>query len=338
MRGACYFPGRVTASPHDALFKAAFERPERAAELLRSKLSPDLVAAIDWSSLVSEPGSFISPELEGRHSDLLFSARLAQHAQARSFFYLLLEHQSSNDPDMPLRVLVYMTRIWERFRKDQPGVSLPAIVPLVISHAPGGWTSPTRLGALFAPEVLELEELTLYRPDFEFLLDDLSRFNDADIRSRVTSAFAQLAMWLFRDARTAETLLANLPAWGASFSAALGADSGSEALHQLLRYIALVSEDVQFDSFRAKLVELAPEAEDPSMTIAEQLRAEGEAKGLVKGRAEGMRRTLRKQLELKFGRVDDATVSRIDAADEATLDGFLERVLTADSLDAVLGS
>ena len=56
---------------------------------------------------------------------------------------------------------------------------------------------------------------------------------------------------------------------------------------RLLRYVALVTDELQFEQFRAKLNGLAPATEALAMTIAEQLRAEGEAKGRAEGRAEG---------------------------------------------------
>ncbi len=103
----------MTNKPHDAVFKAAFEHPEHAAGLFRSVLPASIVASIAWPSLAREAGSFVDVELADRHSDLLFSVDMQG---GRAFLYLLLEHQSANDPDMPLRMLVYQVRIWERHR------------------------------------------------------------------------------------------------------------------------------------------------------------------------------------------------------------------------------
>ena len=63
-----------------------------------------------------------------------------------------------------------------------------------------------------------------------------------------------------------------------------------------------------------------------------KVRAEGRAEGKAEGKAE----TLRTLLTLKFGQVPDAALLRLATADEASLDRWLERVLTADTLDAVL--
>ena len=81
----------MTNTPHDAVFKAVFEQPEHAAAELQHVLSADLVAAIDWSSLALEPGSFVDEELADQHSDLLFSAS-AKGSGESVLVYLLFEH------------------------------------------------------------------------------------------------------------------------------------------------------------------------------------------------------------------------------------------------------
>ncbi|KIG19317.1 Mobile element protein [Enhygromyxa salina] len=86
----------MTTTPHDALFKAAFEHPEHAAELLRSLLPASICAAVDLSTLTHEPGTFIDPNLSHQHSDLLFRAQLTNSATS-IYFYFLLEHQSTLD-------------------------------------------------------------------------------------------------------------------------------------------------------------------------------------------------------------------------------------------------
>jgi predicted transposase/invertase (TIGR01784 family) len=108
----------MTSKPHDALFKAAFELPEHAAEFLRGVLPPALVESIAWSTMTRESGSFIDPELADRHSDLLFSADL--QTGNRALIYLLLEHQSTISVDMLLRLLEYLVRVWTRYAKEHP--------------------------------------------------------------------------------------------------------------------------------------------------------------------------------------------------------------------------
>jgi len=62
------------------------------------------------------------------------------------------------------------------------------------------------------------------------------------------------------------------------------------------------------------------------------------AQGEAKGRAEGKAETLRKQLTLKFGQLPENVSLRLPTANEPDLDRWLERVLTANSLDAVFSA
>ena len=48
----------------------------------------------------------------------LFTAPLAGRD---AFVYVLVEHQSSDDPLMAFRVLRYVTRIWDQYEREHPG-------------------------------------------------------------------------------------------------------------------------------------------------------------------------------------------------------------------------
>jgi len=74
------------------------------------------------------------------------------------------------------------------------------------------------------------------------------------------------------------------------------------------------------------------------MTWADTLKAEGEAKGMEKGRVEGMRTLVADLLERRFGPPSEETKSRlgaIDSADELTR--LFQRALEAESLGEIEG-
>ncbi|MFY0578142.1 Rpn family recombination-promoting nuclease/putative transposase [Cystobacter fuscus] len=131
--------------PHDLFARYTFGRPERAEAELRAILPAQVVSAVDWSSLRLEPGSVVDPELRETESDLLFTARLRTGRPL--LLYVLLEHQSTVDRWMALRMLRYVVRQVERWRQEHPECSrLPVILPLVMYHGPeepgarrGGW-------------------------------------------------------------------------------------------------------------------------------------------------------------------------------------------------------
>lgn len=240
----------MTDQPHDAIFKRAFEAPADAAGLLRGALPPAVAAAIDWATIRGEPGSFVGKELEGLHTDLLFSAQLGGR---QALLYILLEHQSTSDPDMPLRMLGYLLRIWEKFRKEHPRDPLPIVIPLVVAHARGGWKAPRSLAEMFDLPPGGVEGLLELAPSFSLLIEDLGRYSNEEIKAMALRAFPALALWALRDARSATELLENLRHWGRAFSEAWAAPHGVDAINELMRYFSRVCQDLNFDEFRAMI-------------------------------------------------------------------------------------
>lgn len=131
-------------------------------------MSGAAAAAIDWATLERLPGSFVDPRLSDSHTDLLFRAKLPTLAPNQDF-YIVIEHRSTPDRQLPRRMLGYGMDCWEECHKQQRrerlDAPLPLVVPVLISHAPGGWTTPTTMHALFAPspELLDLAALRRVR-------------------------------------------------------------------------------------------------------------------------------------------------------------------------------
>ena len=132
---------------------------------------------------------------------------------------------------------------------------------------------------------------------------------------------------------------------GAMLAELWRAPNGRRAVTILMRYISLVA-DVSQDEVVAAVECCLPEAKELIMTMAERLRQEGLEKGLEqgleRGREEGMLggriRIVRRQLELRFGALDQAVVQRLESSDEAALERFAERLLTAHTVEEVLAS
>jgi hypothetical protein len=73
------------------------------------------------------------------------------------------------------------------------------------------------------------------------------------------------------------------------------------------------------------------------MNSLERLLEKGRLQGAATARLETRHKTLLKQLRLRFGELREEDLATIEAADEATLERYLERFATADSVAAVLG-
>ncbi|MFT3763943.1 MAG: Rpn family recombination-promoting nuclease/putative transposase [Minicystis sp.] len=314
-------------NPHDALVKFVFGNPEHAAGELRHILRPQLAARIDWSTLLLCSGSFVDEALRGRHSDLLFTARCGDK---QVLVYLLFEHQSTGDPLMAFRLLLYMVRIWEQHLRANPKATrLPAILPVVLHHSERGWTSPTSFEAL-----IDLDEDTLplvaeNLPRFTLLLDDISAERDEALRGRAMTALARLALFCLRHAREPAELVDALGRWIDLVREVRAAPGGGEALARIWRYIFVVSNPAQPEDLVKRLVGVVGKgSKEDVMTVAEWLREEGSK--------ESLRKTLLKLLRARFGEVPEGAVARIQAAGSAQLDAWLDRFVGAATVDDVL--
>jgi predicted transposase/invertase (TIGR01784 family) len=302
-------------TPHDALFKAGFELPASAAGLFQRALPASIVSAIAWSELERESGSFVDPELAGRHSDLLFRTTTLRGEPV--LLYLLVEHQSTNDPDMTLRVLIYLARILERFRKENEHSPLPLVLPVVVAHAPEGWTVPISFHAMFSPSPTSLPGLADLVPRFDLVVLDLSTLSNDEIEALSLAAFPKLVLWALRDARRKDRLSRDFERWRGAFIEAMRTAQGQAALRQLLWYFHEVVDELYLRELHAKIRDV-PAAEEFMMTYNDRLRAEGRAEGHAAGRAEGLelgqRELLRKLLVQKYGDIPEALDRRIEGA------------------------
>ncbi len=124
-----------------------------------------------------------------------------QEGCQEAYLLALLEHQSSVDPIMAARVLVYVGRAIDRHLREHPNARrVPAVIPVVLYHGKGRWTAATDLFDLYAlPEGAEVAFRGLV-PSLRFLLDDLSRIPDEELRKRPGPVLARLALIVMRHA------------------------------------------------------------------------------------------------------------------------------------------
>jgi len=322
--------------PHDTFFKETFSDEAKAAAELSSVLPQQVVDLFDWSTLHLEPGSFQRAKDRDRFVDLLFSVQRSD-VESEVLVYVLFEHQSSDDWFMPLRMLRYMLRIWdawiERTKATRP--PLPPILPLVLAHDERGWQAPQRFHDLFADDPGTRAMLERYVPSFEFALDDLAKVSDEELASRGLPAATTLSLWALRDGRSADGVRNHVAFWAAQFAALEDLAGGSQDSNRVIGYLGHAAGEASIDVevLVSEIIKYAPRAKQVVMNSVERLREEGRQEG----RQEGRRAMLLELLRMKFGQVADADVSRVNLADDQALERYLERVLTADSIAAVLG-
>lgn len=270
-------PDEPLHQPHDSIFKWTFRQVETAAAVFRAFLPQSLTRHLDLQRAELVPGSFVDEQLKTRLSDLLF--KVPVHG-GEILVYLLFEHQSREDYWTALRLLGYMVRIWEHWRRDQPpGKALPVIVPVVLSQQSANWRQEPTFGALFdlLPELRSAYSSAL--PDFTFTLIELTKLPYDKI---VGTPMGIMTLRVLK-AQPSKALLSD-EVWDEPLLSQLT----PVELDVVLRYILALGE-IDRVKFADRLGQLrGTELRRNAMTLAEQFIQQGREEGLEKGLEKGM--------------------------------------------------
>ncbi|SDE07326.1 Rpn family recombination-promoting nuclease/putative transposase [Rhodospira trueperi] len=325
----------LSQTPHDSLFRALLDDPERAATLIRERLPAEVVACL--ADVPPEPvdGTFIDDTLRSTRSDRLFRTPLKSGGPA--FLYVLLEHKSTPDPSTPLQLLGYMVRIWEAYAEGRAGRlrALPPIFPLVVYHGVTPWAvPPSALDCLAIDDGGALEQARSLR----YTVLDLGPITVADLsQDRLLRSGLTALKYAFQASVTADVLESILS----------GVPDGHPLEIRLMTYILTVH-DTSRDTVMDALRRTKPERWEAVMgTVAEEIFNEGKAEGIAKGKAEGIAEgiamgkaqeqavLLLRLLERRFGPLPSATRRHIATASPDTLQSWFDAALDATTLDEV---
>lgn len=140
------------------------EDPANLQDVLRI-LEPSLAERLDFRRATRVNRSFVPADLEKQEGDLLFRVpyRRARTGARAVWVYVLLEHQSRRDPEMALRLLLYMAQLWDTQHREWQDARAPArarrllpVVPIVFYTGREAWKPPLRLAGLMdLPEEIE---------------------------------------------------------------------------------------------------------------------------------------------------------------------------------------
>jgi predicted transposase/invertase (TIGR01784 family) len=161
---------------HDSLFKTIMENPLAAREFLDYYLPSDFKELIDLSTIKPEKDSFVEEGLKRKISDLIYSVRFKDNDE-KAFVYVLVEHQSSPDHWISLRLWKYMLLLAEKHKtkKDR----LPLIAPLVFYNGSKKYDAPTSFWDLFT-----LPEQAKNLMGDKYRLIDLHSMTDDEIKQK----------------------------------------------------------------------------------------------------------------------------------------------------------
>ena len=264
------------STPHDKLFRGSMNHPEVARDFLTTHLPTDIVSKIDFNSIVVCPNTFIDEELKLTESDVLIKATMEGQ---NGYIYILAEHQSTQDPLMPFRLLKYMTRIWDYHQhhgKKKNTLPFPAIIPLVFYTGPTLYKSTRAIWELCGDQS-ELMRHILSEP---FHLIDVNAIPESILTSRMWSGTMEFLM----RHRFRQHISQELEKVAHSFNQLLLEDK-SQFVLQLLSYIMAVDDEHRSTKDLIELMrnKISPKVGDEIVSLAERLIEEG----MEKGREEG---------------------------------------------------
>jgi predicted transposase YdaD len=322
----------LTSQPHDAIIKYTFSQREHATGLLKAALEPEVTSLIRFSTLKLEKIHFVDRGLRGRYADLLFSVEMGDE---RIYIYVLLEHQSKVERLMIFRMGAYMWRQWEHVVRNEPDrEDLPVIIPVLIHHSDTGWTAATAFeDVIVAPEAARAA-LRPHIPRFQMKLIDVSRGRASGLVKKALTDLGRVVLWCLSVAGDQKRLETEIGQLVAELNAMYAMPRAIDALIAVLRYLVATHPKLGVATI-AKLLERTALKGQKEVTVdvLDELKREGREEGRVEGGA----RILLGQLAARFGPVPAEVKVRVLAAKEPTLARWSLRVLTAPTLEAVLG-
>ena len=301
-------------SPHDRAFRSAMGNKQVAIEFFEYHLPDEVKKAIDFTSLKLCQETFIDEELQLTASDVLYSVKLLEN-KTTSYLYILSEHQRKPDDLMPLRIIKYTCEIMASHRKQHPeDKTLPLVVPLVFYHGKKPYPYKTDIKELIrAPE--SLINSVLFQP---FTLIDAHELSDEELLHRQWIGLMQL---IFKH------IDQNLSDWFPKcFTLCKSIDQagGGGYVLTLMNYVFQVGEGQNSENMLKLLADdLSNETREQIMTIAEQLRQEGEATILTR------------LLTKKFGDLPKSYLQRIQTADAKKLLEWSDQIFVARTIEEV---
>lgn len=327
------------ASHHDTGYKELFSHPEFVEQLIDGFAPNKIAELMDFSTLQQHNGNYVTPLYEEKFEDVVWSVDATwQGITQRVYLYILLEFQSTVDPRMPLRMMHYVACFHDHLLKN--GVTtarkgLPPVFPLVLYNGSRDWSAVQDVYDMIQPAPPGF--LRAYQPHLRYYLVEEKRYSDDELAERDTPLSGIFGI---------ENASAGYEALQAAVDrtiASIQSNPNKERMDAVTtRWIKR-----HFERLGAggDLTEMNSLVEDRNMLAdnlenwAKRERQEGEKRGEAKGRTEGRQEgridTLRKLIELKFNDVPEWAEQRLQQANQAELDHWVENILVAASLETL---
>ena len=217
-----------------------------------------------------------------------------------------------------------MIQIWQA-KLDQEYGELPVVIPLVIYHGKSNWHIPDTLAGILKGYHDLPTNIKIYIPNFTYLLYDLSKYSDEEIKGAVLT---RITLTLLRDIFTTEpeklidSILRSVEFLQDIEDKQTGIQYFETMLHYIIGSKTNLSED-DLQELIGKIEHIFPEGSEITMSIAEIWKE----KGREEGRHLNLIEMTTKTLLVKFKDVPTEISEKIEQSDPDTLEGIVLKLI-----------
>jgi len=310
----------------DASYKLLFSAPEVVRDLVLGFIPDAWLHSLDYTTLEKVPGSYVTDDLRHRADDVIWRVRADGEWV---YLYLLIEFQSTVDPWMAVRMMTYVGLLYQDLirRGDAlKGKKLPPVLPIVLYNGDAKWTAATDIAELI-PKAPGL--VAKYVPKLEYLLIDENQYSEADLAGLKNLVAAIIRFEHPENEQALLRLIDLVNDW---------LDGNPELKRTFAIWIRAV---LLRQSKNTLVLPKVRDLKELKMTLAERFDLwahQHELKGIEKGIEKGESLLLQRQLVRRFGALPSEVVAKIGSASAAQLELWGDRVLDAESLEAVFAA
>lgn len=266
--------------PHDPLSRKFLSNLKIAREFISIHLAPTLLEKCVLDSLKIEPGSYVEDNLKFHYSDIVYRLDLKDN-KGSAYVYTLVEHQSTAEELMPLRIMKYQLAIIQKYLDThKKATKLPIVAAMVFYN---GEDSPYPYTLDIADIFADSETYKKF-PLGTFQLVDLTVTEDAKILQHGKLALLEIVMKHIRERdfkRVINPITVAIKFW-----------QDKELDHSLLsgifHYIMIARETEDVKQLIEHINQELPDLKENIMTYADELIKKGEQKGIQLGKQEGI--------------------------------------------------
>ena len=299
-------------------------------QLIEGYVKEEWTKDLDFDGLKQMETSFILPEYREQESDVLYQVPFQGQT---AYLYILVEHQSTVDFDMPFRLFTYLSEVWRHYRKNIPekdrnraDFRYPPVFSVVLYNGDSAWTAAREMKDM----VERGDQFMPYLPNFRYHLVDIGRIGRSDLR-KYANALAAVFL-LEQGFGKLEEFKERLKEARSFLS-----EEEEEIIRTVIRWLRMKFKKRGMDASGIKKFEtLIKSKEEISMldTDLDRLKEELMEVGEIKGETRKGQEDILEVLQVRFGSVPETLQQRVKAIpDLKKLSELLKKAILSTDLE-----